>query len=65
MCVREYVGMWFQPRPDFILQLWRKLGISPRLQDKIWEWPGNEARDVGCRGWVWICECMCMVGGGR
>ena len=33
------------PRPpDFILQLWRKLGFSPQLRDKIWEWPGNKAK---------------------
>ena len=25
-----------------ILQPWRKIDFSPRLQDKIWEWPGNE-----------------------
>ena len=34
------------PRPlqDFISQPWRKIG-SPQLQDKIWEWPGDEARE--------------------
>ena len=29
-----------RPLPDFISQPWRKIG----LQDKIWEWPGDEAR---------------------
>ena len=29
--------------PDFISQLWRKLGIL-QLRDKIWEWPGDKAR---------------------
>ena len=28
-----------RPLPDFISQL-------PRLRDKIWEWPGNEARET-------------------
>ena len=34
-----------QATPDFILQLGEKLAtdFSPHLQDKIWEWPGNEA----------------------
>ena len=34
------------PRPllDFTLQLWRKIGFSSQLQDKICEWPRNEAR---------------------
>ena len=31
-----------RPLPDFILQPW-KLDFSPRLQDKIWEWLGEEA----------------------
>ena len=31
-----------RPLPDFISQLWR---ISPRLRDKIWEWPGEETRN--------------------
>ena len=38
---------------DFFSQLWRKIfhffltavekNLSPRLHDKIWEWPRNEA----------------------
>ena len=37
----------FVPRslPEFTSQLWRKLWFSvSQLQDKIWEWPGNEAK---------------------
>ena len=30
-----------RPLPDFILQPW-KPNFSPRLRDKIWEWPGDE-----------------------
>ena len=30
------------PLPDFISQPWRKIGFSPQLRDKIWEWPGNK-----------------------
>ena len=29
-----------RPLPDFISQPWRK-----KLRDKIWEWPGDEARE--------------------
>ena len=29
-----------RPLPDFISQPWRKIDFSPRLRDKIWEWPG-------------------------
>ena len=32
-----------RPLPHFITQPWRKIGFSPLLQDKIWEWPGDEA----------------------
>ena len=36
-----------RPLPDFISQLWGKI-ISPQLQDKIWEWHGNEATPKHC-----------------
>ena len=37
-----------RPLPGFISQSWRKNprplpDFSPRLQEKIWEWPGDEA----------------------
>ena len=31
--------------PDFISQPWRKIGRTPRLWDKIWEWLGDEVRE--------------------
>ena len=36
---------------DFISQPWRKISTaarSPRLRDKIWEWPGDEAKGCQC-----------------
>ena len=41
-CVYVYLSLVPRPLPDFISQLWRKIDFPP-LQDKIWEWPGNEA----------------------
>ena len=29
-----------------ISQPWRKIGFSPRLRGKIWEWPGDEAKKL-------------------
>ena len=53
-----------RPLPDFISQPWRKIGRRPGikttsrtgngglgLQDKIWEWPGDEARSAEGLGW--------------
>ena len=40
---REPLSLVPRPRPDFISQPWRKINFSPRLRDKIWEWPGDEA----------------------
>ena len=55
-----------RPLPDFISQLWRP-DFSPRLRDKIWEWPEDEAKGspfcwqglvltkfVRSCGWLWI-----------
>ena len=39
--MKELPSLLPRPLPDFISQLWRN---SPQLGDKIWEWPGNEAR---------------------
>ena len=36
------VSLVSRPLPDFISPPSRKIG-SPRLQDKIWEWPWDEA----------------------
>ena len=33
------------PHPDFISQPWRKTDFSPRLRDKIWVGPGDEATE--------------------
>ena len=37
-CMTAFCNLVPMPLPDFILQLWRKIG----LRDKIWEWPENE-----------------------
>ena len=42
MCMEEGGNTRPRPLPDFISQPWRKLHV--RLRDKIWEWPGDEAR---------------------
>jgi len=34
-----------RPHPDFISQPWRKTDFSPRLRDKIWVGPGDEATE--------------------
>ena len=44
---RQLASSPYRPLPDFISQPWRKLG-SPQLQDKIWEWPWDEASHQLC-----------------
>ena len=39
-------GKWkIQDTPRFYLAAVEKIDFSPWLWDKVWEWPGNEARD--------------------
>ena len=38
-----------QATPTFISQLWRKIALSPQLQDKIWEWLYSEYIDCGSK----------------
>ena len=38
-----YLLASFPGHSQILSQLWTKLEFSPQLQDKIWEWPGNEA----------------------
>ena len=53
--VREERILIPRPLPDFISQLCR---FSPLLRDKIWEWPGNEAREERTlKVIVLICKC--------
>ena len=41
----SFLQLRSQATPRVISQLWRKLWFSvSQLQDKIWEWPGNEAK---------------------
>ena len=45
--------------PDFVLQLWRKIGsnFSSKLRDKIRNGkPGFEAKQL-CLGWFWVWNC--------
>ena len=43
LCLLVAASLISRPLPDFISQL-RRNDCSPQLRDKIWEWPGNEAR---------------------
>ena len=44
------------PRPLYLVSVGLDSQFSPQLQDKIWEWPGNETRLSVCLWLVGVRE---------